>query len=566
MPISSSWIIGIVISVIIVVLAIVIIIIAGKSDKSGDLSGESTNSGESDDSPYVRYSSKSEELLIKRPTPWTKYRNPFTKKYIDSFSSLSPSVRKAYTLESLKSILAANTIIKTYNDHLNRNENGAYAKWHAHTYAYPKGMILFKAISDNMPDEINLGFERKAVLLKEDGKILATFPTSDVVNINVSQLEPNKSENTNNPVLIDNNSWFDNFRAIYFETQSTGTRDPIMPILPGITRCGRNGDGSSGCCYCYNGELWADYTRKLAKVQSETELSRKITREELKSWYNNNKFKFIPNEIDFNSFDISGNIEIPYFPVAMYMVVESNDSTESYTIGDIKKYITPTSDTNLDLDYLKSKVTEMKNHLDTSHYNHVFPIGSIVFFITDNNLTNIIKDEGNTFIKCNGQECNGEEYPELLSKIGNKDNSIKFNVPNLMDKVIVIGDDITGGSNTEKVSGKIESIKYDILKQTSYDKNNETSKNKSKVFTRFNEELSKRGPIATGATTDDRKTYGLITGPTSIWYKSSKLGTETKPINMKGLNQILSGATVEFDKKMINHLYVIPYIVADEYE
>ncbi|MBR1988712.1 MAG: tail fiber protein, partial [Clostridia bacterium] len=313
-----------------------------------------------------------------------------------------------------------------------------------------------------------------------------------------------------------------------------------------------------------NDELWADYTRKLAKVQSETELSRKINREELKSWYNNNKFKFIPNEIDFNSFDISGNIEIPYFPVAMYMVVESNDSTESYAIGDIKKYITPTSDTNLDLDYLKSKVTEMKNHLDTSHYNHVFPIGSIVFFITDNNLTGIIKDEGNTFIKCDGQECNGEEYPELLSKIGNKDNSIEFNVPNLMDKVIVIGDDITGGSNTENVSGKIESIKYDILKQTSYDKNNETSKNKSKVFTRFNEELSKRGPIATGATTDDRKTYGLITGPTSIWYKSSKLGTETKPINMKGLNQILTKATVEFDKKMINHLYVIPYIVAAE--
>lgn len=556
MPISSSWIIGIVISVIIVVLAIVIIIIAGKSDKSDDLSGEST------DSPYVRYSSKTEELLIKRPTPWTKYRNPFTKKYIDSFSSLSPSVRKAYTLESLKSILAANTIIKTYNDHLPTGKS--YAKWHAHTYAYPKGMILFKAISDKMPDEIELGFERKAVLLKQDGKILATFPTSDVVNIKVSQLESNKSENTNNPVLIDNNSWFDNFRAIYFETQSTGNRDPIMPILPGITRCGRKDDGSINGLQCYNDELWADYTRKLAKVQSETELSRKINREELKSWYNNNKFKFIPNEIDFKSFDISGNIEIPYFPVAMYMVVESNDSTESYTIGDIKKYITPTSDTNLDLDYLKSKVTEMKNHLETSHYNHVFPIGSIVFFITDNNLTDIIKDEGNTFIKCGGQECNGEEYPELLSKIGNKDNSIKFNVPNLMDKVIVIGDDITEGSNTETVSGKIESIKYDILKQASYDKNNETSKNKSKVFTRFNEELSKRGPIATGATTDDRKTYGLITGPTSIWYKSSKLGTETKPINMKGLNQILTKATVEFDKKMINHLYVIPYIVAAE--
>ena len=558
MPISSSWIIGIVISVIIVVLAIVIIIIAGKSGKSDDLP---VDSGESDDSPYVRYSSKSEELLIKRPTPWTKYRNPFTKKYIDSFSNLSPSVRKAYTLESLKSILAANTIIKAYNDHL--PTGNSYAKWHAHTYAYPKGMILFKAISDKMPDEIELGFERKAVLLKQDGKILATFPNMNV-DIKVSSLDPNKSENTNNPVLIDNNSWFDNFRAIYFLTQSTGNRDPIMPILPGTTKCGRNDDGSSGCCWCYNDELWADYTRKLAKVQSETELSRKITREELKSWYNNNKFKFIPNEIDFKSFDISGNIEIPYFPVAMYMVVESNDSTESYAIGDIKKYITPTSDTNLDLDYLKSKVTEMKNHLDTSHYNHVFPIGSIVFFITDNNLTEIIKDEGNIFIKCDGQECNGEEYPELLRKIGNKDNSIKFNVPNLMEKVIVIGDDITGGSKPEKVSGKIESIKYDILKQTSYDKNNETSKNKSKVFIRFNEELSKRGPIATGATTDDRKTYGLITGPTSIWYKSSKLGTETKPINMKGLNQILTKATVEFDKKMINHLYVIPYIVAAE--
>ncbi|MBR1988565.1 MAG: hypothetical protein IKA36_05995, partial [Clostridia bacterium] len=200
------------------VLAIIIVIIAGKSGKSDDLPGES------DDSPYVRYSSKSEESLIKRPTPWTKYRNPFTKKYIDKFSSISPSVGNAYTLESIKSILAANTIIKTYNDHLNRNENGAYAKWHAYTYAYPKGMILFKAISDKMPDEIELGFERKAVLLKQDGKILATFPNMNV-DIKVSSLEPNKSENTNNPVLIDNNSWFDNFRAIYFRTQSTGNRD-----------------------------------------------------------------------------------------------------------------------------------------------------------------------------------------------------------------------------------------------------------------------------------------------------------------------------------------------------
>lgn len=564
MPISSSWIIGIVISVIIAVLAIVIVIIAGKS---GDLPGESTNSPtdssiKSPESAGLNYKSEAEESLgplIKRPTPWTKYKNPFTKKYIDSFSNLSPSVRKPYTIESIKSTLAATAIIDLYKDHLDTKKD-SYAKWHTHPYAYPTGMVIFKTISDKMPDEIELGYGRKAVLLKQDGKILATFPNSDV-DIKVSPKYSNNYANDNNPVLTDNNSWYYSFGAKYFKAEANNRSDPIMPILPPNNNCCRQDSGATGGGWIYRDDLWNDYRKKLTKIQSNTELSRNITREELKRWYgsNSHKFKFIPNMANIQSLNFSGNIEIPYFPVAMYKII---NYSESYSIKDIKKYTTPSEDMNLDIDYLKDKINRIKTHLSDRHLNRVLPIGSIVFFIR-NNADKVLNKEGNIFVLCNGKSHNADEYPRLANKINGKNETNKFTVPDLMDKVIVIGDDITERSEINKVSGNIESIEYDILKQSAYDSSNEK---KDKAIARFNQELAKRGPFAYGSTSDDKKTYGLITGPRDIWYRSSKLGSETKPINTTGLNQILKEAAVEFDKKMINHLYVIPYIVADEYE
>lgn len=566
MPISSSGIVGIIISIIIVILAIIIVIITVKSK---DLTVESSNSpkdqqtnGEfsnsSEDPSNLNYSSGSSDPLIKRPTPWTKYKSPFNKKYIDNFSILSTSVRQAYTLESIKSTLAAKTIIDLYNDHL----TNSFAKWHTRTYVYPKGMVIFKAISNNMPDEIDIGYGRKAILLKDNGKILATFPNMDV-DVKISSSNINKSTNDNNFVLIDNDSWYNNFGAKYFKAEANNRSNPILPILPPNSNCCRDDDGRTGGGWIYKDNLWNDYRNKLTKVQSDTELSRRITKSELKDWYKSNKFKFIPNITNIQTFNTSGNIEISYFPVAIYMIVESKDSTESYAINDIKKYITPISDENLNLEYLKSKVVEMKNHLETRHFNHIFPIGSIVFFIT-NDPIKTFKEEGNSFILCDGSTYKSEDYSKLSNVIGS--NLInEFKVPNLMNKVIVVGDNITGGSETDSVSGIIKSIKYDTLKQLPYNGKDEIDKNKSNVISRFDQELSKRGPFASNSTNDDKKMYGLITGPTDIWYSSSKLGTQIKPLNSKGLNQILSNATIEFDKKMINHLYVIPYIVADAF-
>lgn len=552
------------------ILAIIIVIITTKSSdstiKPTDSNTDSiidSNTGSSIDSSDLKYNSESSYSidslgpLTKRPTPWTKYKNPFTKKYTDNFSILSTSVRKAYTIESIKSALAASTIIDLYNNHLNKE--GSFAKWHVRTYVYPKGMVIFKAISNNMPDEIDFGYGRKAVLLKKDGKILATFPNMDV-DIKVSSNE-NKSDNSNNTVLIDNDSWYNKFGAMYFKGEANNRSDPIMPILPPDNNCCRKDSGSTGGGWIYKDDLWDDYRKKLIKSQSDIELSRKITREELKKWYSSNKFTFVPNMTNAQNFNISGNIEIPYFPVAMYIVVESKDSKESYTIKDIKKYITPISDENLDIDSLRSRVAAMKNHLESRHHRHIFPIGSIVFFITDE-IINTFKEDGNSYILCNGDSYNADTYSELSNIIGTNESN-EFKVPDLMNKIIVVGDNITSGSETGDVSGIIKSIKYDTLKQSAYDGKKETNKNN--VISRFNQELSKRGPFANGSTEDDKKTYGLITGPRDIWYKSNKLGTEIKPINTEGLNQILSNASVRFDKKMINHLYVIPYIVADAF-
>lgn len=561
MPISSSGIAGIIISIIIVILAIIIVIITVKSK---DLQAESNDSAKDleindpNGSSNLIYTSDSSESLVKRSTPWTKYKSPFNKKYIDNFSILSTSVRQAYTLESIKSTLAAKTIIDLYNDHL----TNSFAKWHTRTYVYPKGMIIFKAISNKMPDEIDIGYGRKAILLKDNGKILATFPNMDV-DIRISSSNTNKSTNDNNSVLIDNDSWYNNFGAKYFKAEANNRSNPILPILPPNSNCCRDDDGRTGGGWIYKDNLWSDYRNKLTKVQSDTELSRRITKSELKDWYKSNKFKFIPNTTNIQTFNASGNIEIPYFPVAMYMIVESKDSTEKYTINDIKKYITPISDENLNLEYLKSKVVEMKNHLETRHFNHIFPIGSIVFFIT-NDPIKTFKEEGNSFILCDGSSYKSEDYSKLSNIIGS--NLInEFKVPNLMNKIIVVGDNITGGSETESISGIIKSTKYDILKQLPHNGKDETNNNKSNVISRFNQELSKRGAFASNSTNDDKKMYGLITGPTDIWYSSDKLGTQIKPLNSKGLNQILSNATIEFDKKMINHLYVIPYIVADAF-
>lgn len=561
MPISSSGIAGIIISIIIVILAIIIVIITVKSK---DLQAESNDSAKDleindpNGSSNLIYTSDSSDSLVKRPTPWTKYKSPFNKKYIDNFSILSTSVRQAYTLESIKSTLAAKTIIDLYNDHL----TNSFAKWHTRTYVYPKGMIIFKAISNKMPDEIDIGYGRKAILLKDNGKILATFPNMDV-DIRISSSNTNKSTNDNNSVLIDNDSWYNNFGAKYFKAEANNRSNPILPILPPNSNCCRDDDGRTGGGWIYKDNLWSDYRNKLTKVQSDTELSRRITKSELKDWYKSNKFKFIPNTTNIQTFNASGNIEIPYFPVAMYMIVESKDSTEKYTINDIKKYITPISDENLNLEYLKSKVVEMKNHLETRHFNHIFPIGSIVFFIT-NDPIKTFKEEGNSFILCDGSSYKSEDYSKLSNIIGS--NLInEFKVPNLINKIIVVGDNITGGSETESISGIIKSTKYDILKQLPHNGKDETNNNKSNVISRFNQELSKRGAFASNSTNDDKKMYGLITGPTDIWYSSDKLGTQIKPLNSKGLNQILSNATIEFDKKMINHLYVIPYIVADAF-
>lgn len=558
MSISSAGITGIVISIIIVILAIILIIlIATQSSTESSTNSSDESSSHSSTDPTHSSNGSLDVDMVKRKTPWTKYKSPFDKKYIDNFSLLPTSARQAYTLDSIKSTLASKTIIDLYNDHL----TNSFAKWHTRTYVYPKGMVIFKAISNDMPNEIDIGYGRKAVLLKEDGKILATFPNTNV-DIKVYPSNKNRYDNDNNSVLVDNDSWDKKFGAKYFKAEANDRSNPIMPILPPDSNCCRDDYGRTGGGWIYKDELWSDYRNRLNKVQSDIELSRKITKSDLKDWYNSNKFKFIPNTESINSFDVVGDIEIPYLPVAMYIVVDSKESTaESYIISDISKYITPISDNNLDLARLKSKIGDMKHHLETRHFNHIFPIGSIVFFVTDD-IIKAFNDEGNSFVLCDGSTYKKEDYPKLSEKIGTNIVN-EFDVPNLMNKVIVIGDSMKDGLGSDGISGSIKSFKIETLKQLRYDKNEELDK--SKVIDRFNQELANRGPFAKGSTEDDKKMYGLITGPTDIWYKSNKLGTEVKPISTKGLGKILSDATIKFDKKMIKHLYVIPYIVADAF-
>ena len=554
MSISSAGITGIIISIIIVVLAIILTVLI-TNHSSTQTSEESSTHSSTD--PTHSSNGSIDVDMVKRKTPWTKYKSPFDKKYIDNFSLLPTSARQAYTLDSIKSTLASKTIIDLYNDHL----TNSFAKWHTRTYVYPKGMVIFKAISNNMPNEIDIGYGRKAVLLKEDGKILATFPNTNV-DIKVYPSNSNRYDNDNNPVLVDNDSWDKKFGAKYFKAEANDRSNPIMPILPPDSNCCRDDYGRTGGGWIYKDELWSDYRNRLTKVQSDIELSRKITKSDLKDWYNSNKFKFIPNSESINSFDVVGDIEIPYLPVAMYIVVDSKESTaESYIINDISKYITPISDKNLDLASLESKIVDMKHHLETRHFNHIFPIGSIVFFVTDD-LIKTFNDEGNSFVLCDGSTYKAGDYPKLSEKIGTNIVN-EFDVPNLMNKVMVIGDGMKDELGIDDISGSIKSFKTETLKQLRYDKNEELDKNK--VIARFNQEIANRGQFAKGSTEDDKKTYGLITGPTDIWYASNKLGTEVKPISTKGLDKILSDATIKFDKKMIKHLYVIPYIVADAF-
>lgn len=560
MSISSAGITGIVISIIIVVLAIILIVLIttqSSSESSNNPTHSSNGSSESSTNPVQSLTEPLDVDMVKRKTPWTKYKSPFDKKYIDSFSLLPTSARQAYTLDSIKSTLASKTIIDLYNDHL----TNSFAKWHTRTYVYPKGMVIFKAISNNMPNEIDIGYGRKAVLLKEDGKILATFPNANV-DIKIYPSNKNRYDNDNNSVLVDNDSWDKKFGAKYFKAEANDRSNPIMPILPPDMQCCRDDYGRTGGGWIYKDDLWSDYRNRLTKVQSDIELSRKITKSDLKNWYISNKFKFIPNTESINSFDVVGDIEIPYLPVAMYIVVDSKEPTaESYIISDISKYITPISDKNLDLAYLESKIVDMKHHLETRHFNHIFPIGSIVFFVTDD-LIKTFNDEGNSFVLCDGSTYKAGDYPKLSDKIGTNIVN-EFDVPNLMNKVIVIGDGMKDGLGIDDISGSIKSFKIETLKQLRYNKNEELDKNK--VIDRFNQEIANRGSFARGSTDDDKKMYGLITGPTDIWYTSNKLGTEVKPISTKGLDKILSNATIKFDKKMIKHLYVIPYIVADAF-